>query len=273
MATEKLTNERLTKKERNKLWNRYMWFNNGCTNFQNFYGNGWAWVLRPLFEKYYNKDGVIEGMQNHLDWYNCEAQTASVIAGVVVGMEEERAVTGKVSADVIRATKASLQGPVAGIGDSVVQGTLIPLLLGIGVSLTQSTGVLGPLFYIFSYLAIIVFGSHILFNQGYHLGRNAMATLTGGALNRVIEAFMLFGTIVVGALGANYVKATTAIQWSSGESVTMLQNVIDGIFPKLLSLGVIMLCYWLGKKKNVGMVKMILGMLVVTVLGTYLGIF
>ena len=40
MATEKLTNERLTKKERNKLWNRYMWFNNGCTNFQNFYGNG-----------------------------------------------------------------------------------------------------------------------------------------------------------------------------------------------------------------------------------------
>ena len=270
MATEKLTNERLTKKERNKLWNRYMWFNNGCTNF---YGNGWAWVLRPLFEKYYNKDGVIEGMQNHLDWYNCEAQTASVIAGVVVGMEEERAVTGKVSADVIRATKASLQGPVACIGDSVVQGTLIPLLLGIGVSLTQSTGVLGPLFYIFSYLAIIVFGSHILFNQGYRLGRNAMATLTGGALNRVIEAFMLFGTIVVGALGANYVKATTAIQWSSGESVTMLQNVIDGIFPKLLSLGVIMLCYWLGKKKNVGMVKMILGMLVVTVLGTYLGIF
>lgn len=111
MATEKLTNERLTKKERNKLWNRYMWFNNGCTNFQNFYGNGWAWVLRPLFEKYYNKDGVIEGMQNHLDWYNCEAQTASVIAGVVVGMEEERAVTGKVSADVIRATKASLQAP------------------------------------------------------------------------------------------------------------------------------------------------------------------
>ena len=62
MATEKLTNERLTKKERNKLWNRYMWFNNGCTNFQNFYGNGWAWVLRPLFEKYYNKDGVIEEM-------------------------------------------------------------------------------------------------------------------------------------------------------------------------------------------------------------------
>ena len=51
MATEKLTNERLTKKERNKLWNRYMWFNNGCTNFQNFYGNGWAWVLRPLFTR------------------------------------------------------------------------------------------------------------------------------------------------------------------------------------------------------------------------------
>ena len=31
MATEKLTNERLTKKERNKLWNRYMWFNKNIT--------------------------------------------------------------------------------------------------------------------------------------------------------------------------------------------------------------------------------------------------
>ena len=220
MATEKLTNERLTKKERNKLWNRYMWFNNGCTNFQNFYGNGWAWVLRPLFEKYYNKDGVIEGMQNHLDWYNCEAQTASVIAGVVVGMEEERAVTGKVSADVIRATKASLQGPVAGIGDSVVQGTLIPLLLGIGVSLTQSTGVLGPLFYIFSYLAIIVFGSHILFNQGYRLGRNAMATLTGGIL-------YLEGTPTDLLLGHHAKTKEEFIQWNETRQFDKLFRFVD----------------------------------------------
>lgn len=273
MAIERLTTERLTKKERNMLWNRYMWFNNGCTNFQNFYGNGWAWVLRPLFEKYYNKEGVIDGMSNQLDWYNCEAQSASVIAGVVVGMEEERAVTGKVNQDVIRATKASLQGPVAGIGDSVVQGTIIPLLLGIGISLTQSTGALGPIFYIVSYLAVIVFGSYFLFNQGYKLGRSAMSNLTGGAFNKLLEAFMLFGTIVVGALGANYVKPTTALQWASGDSVTSLQTVIDGIFPKLLSLGVIFLCYWLVKKKNVSLVKMILGMLLIVIAGTYIGIF
>lgn len=265
--------ERLSKTALNKLWNRYMWFYNGCTNFQNFYGNGWAWVLRPLFEKYYDKEGIIDGMMNHLDWYNCEAQTASVIAGVVVGMEEDRALTGNTNQEVIRATKAALQGPVAGIGDSIVQGTLIPLLLGIGINLTQSAGVVGPIFYIVSYLFCIVVGSYFLFHQGYKLGSAAMSTIAGGSLNKIIDAFMLFGAIVVGALGANYVKPSLAISWTSGEAVTTLQSIIDGIFPRLLSLILILICYWLAKKKNVSMVKMILGMLIVVVGGTYLGIF
>ena len=273
MAIERLTTERLTKKELNKLWNRYMWFNNGCTNFQNFYGNGWAWVLRPLFEKYYNKEGVIDGMLSQLDWYNSESQSASVIAGVLVGMEEERAVNGNVNQDAIRTTKAALQGPVAGIGDSVVQGTVIPLLLGIGISLTQSAGVLGPLFYIVSYLAFIGICSYILFHQGYKVGRQAMSALTGSAFNKLLEAFMLFGAIVVGALGANYVKASTALEWALGDSVISLQTIIDGIFPKLLSLGTIFLCYWLVKKKNISLVKMIFGMLVLVVVGTYIGFF
>lgn len=273
MAVETVSKERLTKPERTKLWNRYMWFYNGCTNFENFYGNGWAWCLRPMFEKYYNKEGQIAAMQNHLDWYNNEAQTASILAGMVVGMEEERAITGKVDPAVIRTTKATMQGPIAGIGDSVVQGTLIPLLLGIGINLSENGSVFGPLFYIFSYLAIVVFGSYFLFNKGYSMGRNAISVMTGENVNKFIETFMLFGAIVVGALGANYVNATTALSWTQGESVTMLQDVINGIFPKLLSLLVIFLCYYLVKKKNLGMGVLILGMLVVVVAGTYIGIF
>ena len=267
------TLERLSKKELNSLWNRYMWFNNGCTNFQNFYGNGWAWTLRPLFEKYYDQQGVIDSMLTQLDWYNCEAQTAAIISGVVVGMEEERAITGEISSDVIRATKATLQGPVAGLGDSIVQGTVIPLLLSIGISLTENAGAVGPLFYAFAYLAFIVAGSYFLFHQGYKLGRSVMTMITGGSLKKILDAIMLFGTIVVGALAANYVKPSTAIQWSSGDSVTKLQTVIDGVFPKLLSLVLVFVCFWLGKKKNVSIVKMILGMLIVVVAGTYVGIF
>lgn len=84
---------------------------------------------------------------------------------------------------------------------------------------------------------------------------------------------MLFGAIVVGALGANYVKASTALEWALGDSVISLQTIIDGIFPKLLSLGTIFLCYWLVKKKNISLVKMIFGMLVLVVVGTYIGFF
>lgn len=273
MTDEKKCRERLTKRELTRLWNRYMWFYNGCTNFENFYGNGWAWCLRPLFKKYYDKEGVSESMKNHLDWYNNEAQTGAILAGIVVGMEEERAVMGNVDPQIIRTTKATMQGPIAGIGDSIVQGTLIPLLLGIAINMAETAGIVGPIFYIVSYLAMIVAGTYILFNKGYVMGRSALTVMTGSRLNQFIEAFMLFGSIVVGALGANYVKASTALQWGIGESVTTLQSVIDGIFPKLLSLGVIMLCYWLVRKKNIGMVRLIVGLLVVVVAGTYAGIF
>lgn len=100
-----------------------------------------------------------------------------------------------------------------------------------------------------------------------------MSALTGSAFNKLLEAFMLFGAIVVGALGANYVKASTALEWALGDSVISLQTIIDGIFPKLLSLGTIFLCYWLVKKKNISLVKMIFGMLVLVVVGTYIGFF
>lgn len=126
--------------------------------------------------------------------------------------------------------------------------------------------------YIIVYFLIIYIGSYFLYFNGFKLGREVLVSLTGGLLNKFIEAFMIFGTIVVGALGANYVKATTAISWTTGESTTQLQNILDGIFPKLLSLVVILVCYWLGKK-NVTMPKMILGMLIIVILGTYIGIF
>jgi mannose/fructose/N-acetylgalactosamine-specific phosphotransferase system component IID len=281
MAIEIISKEPLTLKERRSLWNRYMWFYNGCTNFQNFYGNGWAWTLRPLFEKYYNKEGQIDSMKNHLDWYNNEGQTAALLSGIIVGMEEERALKGTVSQEVIRATKATMQGPIAGIGDSLVQGTLIPLLLGIAINLTESSGAVGPLFYILTYLVIIVFGSYFLFNKGYSMGRSALSAITGPNIGKFIESIMLFGTIVVGALGANYVKATTAIKWSTGvinektgEEIAMqLQTIIDGIFPKLLSLLVILGCFYFVKKMNISMPIMIIALLVIVVIGTAVGIF
>lgn len=54
-------------------------------------------------------------------------------------------------------------GPIAGIGDSMIPGMLIPILLSIGMALAAGGNVLGPLFYTVARLAIIIPGSGFCF--------------------------------------------------------------------------------------------------------------
>lgn len=57
------------------------------------------------------------------------------IFGVVAAMEEENANNEEFDISSINAVKASLMGPLAGIGDSLFWGTLRPLAGGIACSL------------------------------------------------------------------------------------------------------------------------------------------
>lgn len=66
-------------------------------------------------------------------------------------------------------------GPLAGIGDSIVVGTLIPLLLGIALSMSTNGSPLGAVFYIVAWNLISVLGMRFLYYKGYNLGEKAVA--------------------------------------------------------------------------------------------------
>ena len=104
-------------------------------------------------------------MARHFTWYNTEPIAGSLIFGIILGMEEQRALHHNVDAEMITSIKSSLMGPVAGIGDSLVQATLIPILCTMTISISGESGsVMGPLFYIVALLAIILsFGYVLLF--------------------------------------------------------------------------------------------------------------
>lgn len=103
----------------------------------------------PLLKKYYNKEGQKQGMLRHMDFHNNEHTTANVIWGVMVGMEEQKALGYDVEDEMIRTTKSALMGPVAGIGDSLVQATILPLLLSVAISLTGNNySPFGTIFYL-----------------------------------------------------------------------------------------------------------------------------
>ncbi|MEY8338645.1 PTS system mannose/fructose/sorbose family transporter subunit IID [Lachnospiraceae bacterium 62-35] len=270
-----ISKEPLTQKELKSLFWRYNLFYSFCINFENWHGCGYAYDVIPLLKKYYNKEGQRQGMLRHMDFHNNEQTTANIVWGVMVGMEEQKALGCDVEDDMIRTTKSALMGPVAGIGDSLVQATILPLLLSIGVSLTGSSySPLGTIFYLIASGLILFTYGYFLYKQGYKFGRNAVTMLVGGNLKNIQEAVQLFGVIVIGALSANYVKLKTALAFTAaqGAELTKIQEILDGIFPNMLSLFLVLFSYYLVSKKKMSMIKLILILGAATIIFALAGI-
>lgn len=249
-----IRNTPLTKKELNRLYIRYLLF--GCPGVDAIYiqGKSWPWWLLPFFRLYYTADQIKENILRHFTWYNTEPIAGSLIFGIVLGMEEEKAVKGNVDPETIVAIKSGLMGPVAGIGDSLIQATLIPILITLTVAISGESGsVVGPLFYIVALLGIILTFGYVLFAKGYHLGKASLNFFGESGISDITKSIAVFGLIVVGCLSADRCKVSTAISFMSDGEAVMLQDMINKIFPNLLSLLVILLFYWLMKKKKVKM--------------------
>ncbi|NMB60845.1 MAG: PTS system mannose/fructose/sorbose family transporter subunit IID [Chloroflexi bacterium] len=244
-------NERLTKPELTKLWWRYMWWYNSSASFERFHAMGIVYSLIPLWDKYYDKAKKFAAMKRHTHFYNTEMQVGALIQGITVGLEEQKALGKDVSDDVIRANKVGLMGPIAGIGDSILVGVIIPILLSIAISLSSGGSVVGPLFYIATFVALIVLGSKFLFDRGYTLGVDAVKTLIGDKAKKVVDAIILLGVTIMGGMAASYVGFTTKISFGSGEEIRLLQDTLDGIFPKLLPLLLVLSIWALMAKKKV----------------------
>lgn len=263
------SSEGLSKQELTKLWWRYMWSYNSSASFERFHAMGIVFSLIPLWNKYYNKEQKFEAMKRHTHFYNTEMQVGALIHGITVGLEEQKALGKDVSDDVIRSTKVGLMGPIAGIGDSILVGVIIPILLSIAISLSAGGSALGPLFYIVTYLALIMFGSKYLFDKGYLLGVDAIKTIIGETAAKVTSAILLLGVIIMGGVAASYVGLSTTLVLGSGENVKPIQGILDGIFPKLLPLCLVLAVWGIMAKNKVSPLVMTLILAVLSFIAAY----
>lgn len=230
-------------------------------------------VMKDLYPD--NKEELKNGMQRHSEFYCTEPQLGSIIGGVVCGLEEERANGVDIDDEMINGIKVGLMGPLAGIGDAMIPGMLIPLLLSIAVGISQGGNLLGPLFYVVVYLGIVGTMSYTLFMKGYHLGTKSVDILIGETAQKVRKAINTLGAIVVGGVGASYVslKLNFVIGSSAGGSGIVANDMINTIYPNLIPFLVIILSWWLMAKKSVSSLKMILVFLAIAVAGVGIGIF
>ena len=262
----------LTSKEVNRAWLLWLFNNQACYNYERMMGIGFLHAMTPAFRKLYkdNKDLRIEAMQRHTSFFNCEPCLGSSIVGLVLAMEEQKALGAELDNDAITSIKTGLMGPLSGIGDTLIQGVILPLLIAFAVDFAKGGNWVIPL--VFSLvMAIIVFGiSRFGFLLGYRKGSDAiLSMLENGVIKRLISAASIMGCMVLGALVVNFVTMKCGISIPQAEgSFSMQEQLFDAILPSMLPLLLTLGCYKLLKAGK----SSVLVMLVIIAIGVIGGL-
>ena len=164
-------------------------------------------------------------------------------------------------------------GPLAGIGDTIYQGVLIPILLAICIDITLTGTVWGAIVYLILMLAISYIFSFANFFFGYQQGSEAiMDFLEKGLLDKLLLGAQVMGCMVMGGLIANYVKVSCGLELvTSGSKFNVQTQLFDAVMPGILPFGFTMLVYWLMKKRWTS-IKIIVLIVIIGIIGGLTGI-
>ena len=261
-------------------------------NFERMQAAGWLWGILPGLEAIHtNKDDLSTSMTHNLEFFNTHPFLVTFVMGIVLSMEQQKA-----DINSIRAVRVAAMGPLGGIGDALFWFTLVPITAGITANLAIDGNLVGPILYF-----IITFGVQMalrywLMYWSYDMGTKAIEVLTANAREFTHAASML-GVFVVGALTCNYGATSLGIMIPNGQTAEKvkqlviengkiveqeveqlkdvfinIQELLDGILPALIPLGLTLMCYTLIKKKNWSPTKCIMLLLVIGIVVCIFGI-
>lgn len=260
------------------LWRSY-WnfevFAQACCSYERLQAPGFFMGMRGVIDKLYatDQDEKIDACKRHMEFYNSEfALVGPVILGLAVSLEEQKALGADVEGVTIAAIKTSLMGPLAGIGDTLRQGTLIPIIGSIAISMGVEGNLLGPIFYFVATLAINFGISSFLFKKAYLKGREFVSEFfSGNRMEKIMTSITAIGAITIGALAATSVTATTPFILNLNGNELKIQSLIDKIAPNLLPIGFVFLTFYLLTKK-ISVNKVLLILIGIAVIFGTLGI-
>lgn len=271
-SVERLNDLKNDKKFINKAFWAYNWSIPMNFTRERMLGCSMVCMLARVADQIYPDDleKQKELCRNHEVFFNTQQGLGAVIYGIVLGMEVERAKEDAIPNQLIQSIKQALAGPLAGLGDSLIQAMLTPIIISIAIGMSAATGsIMGPLFMFAAYTVLNGALSYWLFKIGYKSGVSAAEVLVGDDVKeRALPAFEALGITVIGGVLAGIMNVKTALVFQVGETVVNMQtDVFDAFFPKFLSLAVCFVVYWLMKEKKWGATKVMLWMIPVAIVG------
>ena len=251
----------------------WLWtfFSHSNYNYERLQGTAFAQAMVPIIKKLYKDPEEIKAaLKRHLVFFNTEPNVGGLIHGAVIAMEEQRANGADIDDDAINSVKSGLMGPLAGVGDTISQGTITPILLSIGIGLAAAGNILGPILFFFAELGVMLAIAYFFWFQGYDRGREGVTTLLrSGALDRLLVGAGALGNLVLGALAFQFVHVFVTLTLLVGDGHFELNELLAQIMPGLLPLLFTLLTWWLIARRRVSPITLLVVYLVAAMVGAF----
>lgn len=228
--------------------------------------SGFMWSIWPAIERFYKTpEERIDAMKRHSTWYNITSNVGTFCMGLVASMEKENSERDDFDTHSIDSVKASLMGPMSGIGDAIFWGVLRVIAASVGMALCADNGsIMGPIVFFLIYNIPSWLTRWFLTVLGYRVGSSFITKVyESGLMGIVTKLASTLGLLMIGAMAASFVKFSTilSIPMPEGDPVmiqTYLDTVFKGIVPLLYTFG----CFSL-LRKNVNVNYVIIGTMVI----------
>lgn len=265
--------KKLTKKDLNKVILRSLGME-WDWNYERQMNMAFCYSMLPVIEKLYDKEeDRIDAMKRHLEFFNTTPQLSTLILGITAAMEETAANDPAFDKESISNVKVSLMGPLAGIGDSFIWGTLRIIATGVGVSLASQGNILGPILFLLIFNIPAQGLRYYLMHMGYKLGSGFLQKIQqNGLMETLTYGASVLGLMVIGSMTAGNVAINVPLVIGEGDAATTFGDICNTIMPGLLPLAFTLLTYYLVSKKNVKTTTLLLLFVAIGLVGSFFGI-
>ena len=263
------TKQKLSRQALQKAATRHNWALQWCWNYERMQASGIAYAMVPVMKELYStEEEVCENLERHMQFYNSHPGTSAIIFGASVALEEGY------QRDMSDSIKVALMGPMASIGDTL-QGSLVQpfaFLISAALATQPYPGNLLSIPVLLVPFLIYFCARWPFFWWGYKQSTRIIEDVSGqGDFNLLRDAAQILGLTVIGGFVPSMLAGLTfKYRWAQvldGKEVGnpfVLQELLDGILPYLLPLGIVAFCYWMLKKQRLTPVTVILVIAVIT---------
>ncbi len=276
MEENKKIKNQLTKKD---IFQTFIFsnFQQASFNYERIHALAFCVDMIPTIKRVYKKkEDQITALKRHNTFFNVTPAFCGPVIGLTSALEQAKSQGEDIDISTINSLKVGLMGPLCGVGDPVMWGTLRPILAALGATLALQGSWLGPVIFFLVFnivrLGIKWYGLKLGLSEGMSL----VQELSGNFLKKLTEGATVLGLFIMGVLvnkwtTINVPLVVSKTTFNGKTTITTVQNILDQLCPGLLSLGLTLLMMYL-LKKRVSPILLIFILFGVGILGYAIGI-